>query len=122
MTLGSVVDVFLYLDSDDIPVATTLKPFTQVGGIALLKVVDINDAGAFLDWGLPKHLLVPYKEQHKRFELGQSYVVTLYLDPYSQRIVGSSRLSRHLRSEEHTSELQSRPHLVCRLLLEKKKK
>lgn len=99
MTIGTEVDVFLYLDSNDIPVATTIKPFTQVGETALLKAVDINDAGAFLDWGLPKHLLVPYKEQHKRFELGQSYVVTLYLDPYSQRIVGSSRLSRHLEED-----------------------
>ncbi|WP_041523376.1 CvfB family protein [Gilvimarinus agarilyticus] len=96
MTIGSEIDVFLYLDSNDIPVATTIRPFTQVGETTLLKVVDVNDAGAFLDWGLPKHLLVPFKEQHKRFEVGQSYVVTLYLDPYSQRIVGSSRLSRHL--------------------------
>ncbi|WP_049721853.1 CvfB family protein [Gilvimarinus polysaccharolyticus] len=99
MTIGTEVDVFLYLDSDDIPVATTLKPFTQVGETALLKVVDINDAGAFLEWGLPKHLLVPYKEQHKRYELDKSYVVTLYLDQYSQRIVGSSRLSRHLEED-----------------------
>ncbi|WP_339897815.1 S1-like domain-containing RNA-binding protein [uncultured Gilvimarinus sp.] len=99
MTIGSEVNVFLYLDSNDIPVATTIKPFTQVGETALLKVVDVNDAGAFLDWGLPKHLLVPFKEQHKRFEIGQSYVVTLYLDPYSQRIVGSSRLSRHLEED-----------------------
>lgn len=114
MTLGSVVDVFLYLDSDDIPVATTLKPFTQVGGTALLKVVDINDAGAFLDWGLPKHLLVPYKEQHKRFELGQSYVVTLYLDPYSQRIVGSSRLSRHLQEDgRHFTNDEKVSLLIC---------
>lgn len=99
MGIGTEVTVFIYLDSNDIPVATTVKPFAQVGQTALLKVVDINNTGAFLDWGLPKHLLVPYKEQHRRFELGQSYLVSLYLDPYSKRIVGSSRLSRHLKED-----------------------
>ncbi|MDO3385110.1 S1-like domain-containing RNA-binding protein [Gilvimarinus sp. SDUM040013] len=96
MGLGQSVDVFIHHDSQDIPVATTLRPKATVGQSALLKVVDINDAGAFLDWGLPKHLLVPFNEQHKRFEIDRSYVVTLYLDPYSERVVGSSRLSRHL--------------------------
>ncbi|MBU2887284.1 GntR family transcriptional regulator [Gilvimarinus agarilyticus] len=96
MALGQSVDVFIHLDSQDILVATTLKPVVTVGQTALLRVVDINDAGAFLDWGLPKHLLVPYNEQHKRFEVDRSYVVTLYLDPYSDRIVGSSKLNRHL--------------------------
>lgn len=97
MALGDNIPVFIHLDSQDIPVATTLKPVATVGQCALLRVVDINHAGAFLDWGLPKHLLVPFNEQHKRFELGHSYVVTIYLDPYSERIVGSSRLNRHLK-------------------------
>ena len=96
MSLGDEIDVFIHLDSNDIPVATTLKPRACVGDSAYLPVVDINDAGAFLDWGLPKHLLVPFNEQHKRFEMGRSYVVTLFLDPYSQRIAASSKLNRHL--------------------------
>lgn len=96
LDIGDEVDVFIHLDSNDIPVATTLKPRACVGQSAYLPVVDINDAGAFLDWGLPKHLLVPFNEQHKRFELGRSYVVTLFLDPYSQRITASSKLNKHL--------------------------
>lgn len=114
MTLGTQVDVFLHLDSNDIPVATTLKPRATVGECAHLPVVDINDAGAFLDWGLPKHLLVPFNEQHKRFELGRSYVVTLYLDAYTNRIVASSRLSRHLQEQaRHLKPNQSVDLLIC---------
>lgn len=97
--LADEIDVFIHLDSNDIPVATTLKPRACVGESAYLPVVDINDAGAFLDWGLPKHLLVPFNEQHKRFEMGRSYVVTLFLDPYSQRIAASSKLNRHLNED-----------------------
>lgn len=114
MSLGDPVDVFIHLDSNDIPVATTLKPRACVGQSAYLPVVDINNAGAFLDWGLPKHLLVPFNEQHKRFELGRSYVVTLYLDPYSERIVGSSRLNRHLEESAHNlSAGQAVSLLIC---------
>lgn len=95
--IGSEVEVFLYLDSDDLPIATTEKPKATVGQCAYLKVVDINKAGAFLDWGLSKDLLVPYSEQHKPFELGRSYVVCIYLDAAQDRITASSKLSRHLQ-------------------------
>lgn len=100
--IGESIDVFIHLDSEDLPVATPLKPSACVGECAYLRVVDVNDAGAFLDWGLPKHLLVPFNEQHKRFEVDRSYVVHLYLDPYSQRIVASSRLNRHLEETSRT--------------------
>lgn len=94
--IGDWLDVFLYMDSEDLLIATTLTPKAQVGECAYLKVTDVNQAGAFLDWGLPKDVLVPYSEQHKPMEVGRSYVVYLYTDPYSDRIVASSRLSRHL--------------------------
>ncbi len=99
--IGDELDVFIYLDSEDEIIATTETPYVQVGQCAHLKVTDINDAGAFLDWGLSKDLLVPYKEQHKPMELGKSYVVCVYTDKYSDRIVASSRLSRHLQEESH---------------------
>lgn len=94
--VGDWLDVFLYMDSEDLLIATTLKPKAQVGECAYLKVTDVNAAGAFLDWGLPKDVLVPYSEQHKPMEVGRSYVVYLYCDQYSDRIVASSKLSRHL--------------------------
>ncbi|MCP8898665.1 S1 RNA-binding domain-containing protein [Gilvimarinus xylanilyticus] len=114
MSLGDEIDVFIHLDSNDIPVATTLKPRACVGESAYLPVADINDAGAFLDWGLPKHLLVPFNEQHKRFEMGRSYVVTLFLDPYSQRIAASSKLNRHLEENGKALKInQAVELLIC---------
>lgn len=95
--IGDWLDVFLYMDSEDLLIATTLKPKAQVGECAYLKVTDVNQAGAFLDWGLPKDVLVPYNEQHKPMEVGRSYVVYLFRDAYTDRIVASSKLSRHLQ-------------------------
>lgn len=97
MAIGDELEVFVYLDSDDCIIATTLKPRVMVGECALLKVTDVNAAGAFLDWGLPKDLLVSYNEQHKPMEIGRSYVVTVYLDSYTNRITASSKLSHHLQ-------------------------
>ena len=93
------VDVFLYFDSDDLLIATTETPRVQVGDCAMLTVVDINHAGAFLDWGLPKDLLVPYNEQQKPMEMGYSYVVHVFHDQNSDRIAASTKLSHHLDEE-----------------------
>lgn len=111
--VGHWLDVFLYMDSEDLLVATTLTPKAQVGECAYLKVTDVNQAGAFLDWGLPKDVLVPYNEQHKPMELGRSYVVYLFCDPYTDRIVASSKLSCHLR--EHN--VYFRPQQAVDLLI-----
>jgi uncharacterized protein len=111
--LGDWLDVFLYMDSEDLLIATTIKPKAQVGECAYLKVTDVNQAGAFLDWGLPKDLLVPYNEQHKPMELGRSYVVHIFRDPYTDRIVASSKLNRHL-SEKN---LYFRPQQEVDLLI-----
>ncbi len=94
--VGDEIEVFLYLDSEDRPIATTEQPLAMVGEAQLLKVVAVNRAGAFLDWGLPKDLLVPYAEQAEPMEEGKSYVVYLYLDHVKNRITASSRLHRHL--------------------------
>lgn len=101
MKLGNKLNLFVHLDSDDSLIATTLAPKAQVGECAYLQVKDINQAGAFLDWGLPKDLLVPFGEQHTPMEQGKSYVVCIYLDTYTGRITASSRLSRHI--EERAS-------------------
>ncbi|MBU3069943.1 GntR family transcriptional regulator [Aestuariicella sp. G3-2] len=97
--IGDELDVFIYLDSEDEIIATTERPKVTVGECAYLKVTDVNRVGAFLDWGLPKDLMVPYNEQSNPMEEGKSYVVYVYLDPYTNRIVASSRLNRHLSEE-----------------------
>jgi predicted RNA-binding protein (virulence factor B family) len=97
--IGDWVDVFLYFDSDDLLIATTETPKVQVGDCAMLTVVDINHAGAFMDWGLPKDLLVPYNEQQKPMEVGYSYVVHVFHDQNSDRIAASTKLSHHLDEE-----------------------
>ena len=89
--IGSELDVFLYLDSEDRPVATTQTPKAVVGDTVLLEVVDANSLGAFLDWGLDKDLFVPFKEQKERMVKGRSYVVRVVFDKVSGRIFGSNR-------------------------------
>ena len=94
--IGDQLEVFIYLDSEDLLIATTEIPKATVGECAYLKVLDVNRVGAFLDWGLPKDLLVPFSEQIKPMEVGQSYVVYLYLDDASERITGTTRLENFL--------------------------
>jgi predicted RNA-binding protein (virulence factor B family) len=110
---GESLDVFVYLDSNDEVIATTLTPKAQVGECALLEVREVNSTGAFLDWGLPKDLLVPYSEQHKPMEAGRRYVVCIYLDPYTGRITASSRLNRHLNEKSR----QFKPGQAVNLLI-----
>jgi predicted RNA-binding protein (virulence factor B family) len=94
--VGDQVEVFLYTDSEDLPIATTLRPKAQVGECAHLRVVSVTGIGAFMDWGLPKDLLVPFKEQRVPMETGRSYTVYLYLDQQTGRVAASSRLSHFL--------------------------
>ncbi len=99
LTVGDEVDVFLYLDSEDRPIATTKKPKAQVGEFAYLKVLATTEVGAFLDWGLEKDVLVPFAEQHRPMEVGHSYLVYLYIDKVDNRIVASSKINKFLDDE-----------------------
>lgn len=94
--VGEEIDVFLYRDSEDRPVATLKEPLVKPGEFAYLEVVAITNVGAFLDWGLPKDLLLPFREQKDRLEIGRSYVVRCYVDEETGRIVASRRLPRYL--------------------------
>ena len=95
-----LLNVFIYLDSEDRLVATTETPLAEVGEFAALKVVGVNrNVGAFLDWGLSKDLLVPFREQTKPPRIGEKIVVFVFLDPTSNRIAASARLNRHLSHE-----------------------
>ncbi len=91
---GDTLEVFIYLDSEDRLVATNEKPKAMIGEFALLPVVSITNVGAFLDWGLPKDLLVPFREQQQTMEAGKSYLVYVYLDDESQRIAATSKLDK----------------------------
>jgi len=93
--VGQMLDVFVYLDSEDRPIATTEIPFAEVGECAYLTVVEKSDFGSFLDWGLSKDLLAPFKEQRVPMEVGRRYVVYLYVD-VTGRIAASSYLGRHM--------------------------
>jgi len=94
--VGDLIEVFIYLDSEDRIVATTLKSKALVGECAYLKVVEVNRIGAFMDWGLPKDLLVPSNQQQKPMLKGYSYTVYLYVDELTERIAASSRLEEFL--------------------------
>jgi predicted RNA-binding protein (virulence factor B family) len=97
--VGDELEVFIYRDSEDRLIATNEKPYAMVGEFACLKVVSVTGAGAFLDWGLMKDLLVPYSEQKPKMEEGKRYVVGVYLDEDSDRIVASARLDDMLYDE-----------------------
>ena len=96
------LDVFLMLDSEDRLTAITEQPLAMVGECAWLRVVSTSKFGAFLDWGLPKDLLVPFREQADNLREGQYCIVRIYLDPISNRIAASTRLDRFLNQEPPT--------------------
>jgi len=93
------LDLFIYLDSEDRLIATTETPRVMVDECAYLKVVAVTPVGAFLDWGLPKDLLVPFNEQDRPMEVGRSYVVVVSVDDATNRIMASSRLHDYLDEE-----------------------
>ena len=90
------LNVFVYLDSEDKLLATTEKPKVQVGEFASLKVVEINSIGVFLDWGLPKDLLLPFSEEKRQMKACEYCVVHVYLDKRTRRITATARLDRYL--------------------------
>ncbi|GGE38260.1 hypothetical protein GCM10007421_10120 [Halopseudomonas oceani] len=94
--VGDWLRVFVYFDSEDRIIATTVRPRAQVGEFANLKVVARNQVGLFLDWGLPKDVLLPFAELKKPLEEGQYCVAYLYLDKHTSRVLATTRLDRYL--------------------------
>jgi predicted RNA-binding protein (virulence factor B family) len=97
---GDSLTVFCYLDNEERPVATTLEPLIERDRFAPLEVAEVNQYGAFLEWGLEKHLLVPFREQAIPMKKGETHVVYCYLDPKSSRLVASARLDRFVDNAE----------------------
>lgn len=96
MKIGDKLTVFVYCDSEEREVATTEKPYITVGQYGFLKVTAITKIGAFCDFGTSKELLIPFHNQHQTLEVDKRYVVHMYLDDLSDRLVGTTKLSRHL--------------------------
>ncbi|AXG74683.1 GntR family transcriptional regulator [Flavobacterium arcticum] len=102
--IGEELIVFVYLDQEERPVATTLEPYIYLNEFALLRVSYINNFGAFLNIGLEKDLFVPFREQARPMEEGKRYLVHMYLDEKTNRLVGTSKINRFLSNEELTVE------------------
>lgn len=100
--IGEDISVFVYLDHEQRPVATTLEPYILLNEFALLRVNYINQIGAFVDWGMEKDLLVPFKEQARPMETGKRYLVYLYLDEKTNRLVASSKTNQFLSNDHLT--------------------
>lgn len=93
---GDLLNVFIYTDSEDRLIATTEQPLAQVGEFAYLRVSQVNSVGAFLDWGLTKDLLVPYREQLLKMRPNKTYLVYVYLDDTTKRIVASAKIRKFI--------------------------
>lgn len=94
--LDELLEVFVYRDSEDRVIATTERPLALAGEFASLEVVSVNrQVGAFLNWGLPKDLLLPFREQPDQVRVGQKVVVFVMLDERSDRIIATARLNKH---------------------------
>jgi predicted RNA-binding protein (virulence factor B family) len=98
--IGDVLNVFIFRDSDDRLIATTVKPFAIANTFAFLEVKQVNNIGAFLDWGMDKDLLVPFREQAVRMEPGKSYVVFVYADEETDRLIGSTKLLKFIERDD----------------------
>ncbi len=100
--IGDELEVFCYLDHEERPIVTTLEPYIIRDTFELLRVVEVNNIGAFMDWGLEKHLLVPFSEQRNKMQAGHWYVVRCYLDEKSERLVASNKHDKFLSNENLT--------------------
>lgn len=98
--LKDEIEVFVYTDGESRLIASTRKPIAKINDFAFLRVSDVTDAGAFMDWGLEKDLFVPFGEQKKEFEREDYSVVYIYLDAISKRIVGSSKIDKFISNDD----------------------
>jgi predicted RNA-binding protein (virulence factor B family) len=112
LQIGDNIDVFIYKDSSDLIIATTLKPKINLHGFACLKVVDVSKVGVFLDWGLEKDLMVPFSEQKSRMRKGEYYLVYLYIDGESERLAASCKVDHFLERENLTVQVGDEVELL----------
>ncbi len=99
--LGDTITVFVYLDHEERPVATNLKPYINLNEFAYLRCSQISKIGAFLDWGLEKELFVPFAQQARPMIAGHWYIVFMYLDDKTNRLVATSKTQKLLSNKDH---------------------
>lgn len=114
--VGKWLDVFVYLDHKNNFIATTTRPYTEVGKFADLQVVEINDYGIFFDWGLPKDLMMPFSEEIGTLHAGDFALVYTYIDPISERITASMKIEKFLDQKPH---MYQEGHEVSLIVAEK---
>jgi len=99
MPMGSLLDVFIYTDSEDRPVATTKMPYAKLGEYGYFTVVDYKSYGAFVNWGLPKDLFVPLSQQKEYFNIGKKYILRVCLDEQTGRLYGTQKIGKYFNRE-----------------------
>ncbi|CAA6801022.1 MAG: S1 RNA binding domain [uncultured Sulfurovum sp.] len=112
MPLGSEVDVFLYTDSEDRPVATTKFPYAKLGEFGYFTVVDYQRFGAFVNWGLPKDLFVPLSQQKCHFHIGSKYILRVCLDKETGRLYGTHKIGKWLSKETEYLEINQKINVL----------
>ena len=99
MPMGSLLDVFVYTDSEDRPVATTKMPYAKLGEYGYFTVVDYKSYGAFVNWGLPKDLFVPLSQQKEHFHIGKKYLLRVCLDEQTGRLYATQKIGKYFNRE-----------------------
>ena len=110
--LEDEIEVFVYLDNEERPVATTLKPYIKKNGFAYLECTSLTKIGAFVDWGLDKELFVPFSNQVTPMHEGNWYLVYMYLDERTNRLVGSSKFNKFLDNTDVTVQKHDKVDLI----------
>lgn len=110
---GMPISVFVYRDSLERPVATTLEPKLTLYRFAYLEIVDTSRLGAFADFGMEKHLFIPYKEMHERLQPGDGAVIFMFLDSVTDRLVGSARVTKWLDRENVDLPRGKKVQMMC---------
>mgnify|MGYP001196032066 FL=1 len=117
--IGDEIRVFIYLDYDERPIATTLEPFLNLNGFGYLRCADVTKYGAFMEWGLEKHLFVSFKEQARPMKIDNWYIVYLYLDEQTNRLAGSSKTNQFLQNDNLTIKAYDEVNVLITHLTEK---
>ena len=99
MPMGSLIDVFVYTDSEDRPVATTKMPYAKLGEYGFFTVVDYKQYGAFVNWGLPKDLFVPLSQQKEHFTIGKKYLLRVCLDEQTGRLFATQKIGKYFNRD-----------------------
>ena len=99
MEIGRLIDVFIYTDSEDRPVATTKMPYAKLGEYGYFTVVDYKSYGAFVNWGLPKDLFVPLSQQKEYFNIGKKYILRVCLDEQTGRLFATQKIGKYFNRD-----------------------